>query len=59
MVNAPRNAQGILYANSRLYELLVKSGIEPSKVETISDDFRELKGRKVSVVIDSKGFVRL
>ena len=58
-VNAPRNPQGMLYGTSKLFQLLVKAGIEPSKTETVSDDLHELKGRKVPVVVDEKGFVRL
>jgi hypothetical protein len=42
---------------SKLIQLLVKAGIEPSKTETISDDLHELKRRKVPVVVDEKSFV--
>lgn len=58
-VNAPRNPEGVLYGTSRLFELLVKAGFEPSKAEMISEDLHELKGRKIPVTVDAKGFVRL
>ena len=58
-MNAPRNPDGVLYGTSKLFELLVKAGFEPSKAETISEDLHELKGRKVAVTVDAKGFVRL
>jgi hypothetical protein len=58
-VNAPRNPSGILYGTSRLYQLLVKAGFDPSSTSTISDELGELKGRTVPVSIDSKGFIRL
>lgn len=59
VVNAPRNPEGVLYGTSKLFDLLVKAGFEPSKAETISEDLHELKGRKIQVTVDSKGFMRL
>ena len=58
-VNAPRNASGTLYAASRLYQILVKAGFDPSSGATVSDDLHELKGRSAQATIDAKGFARL
>lgn len=58
-VNAPRNASGTLYATSRLYQILVKAGFDPSSGAAISDDLRELKGRTCQATFDAKGFARL
>ena len=58
-VNAPRNESGTLYATSRLYQILVKAGFDPSSGATVSDDLHELKGRTAQATIDAKGFARL
>ena len=58
-VNAPRNPSGILYGTSKLYQILVKAGFDPSTGATISDDLHELRGRTVQTTVDAKGFARL
>lgn len=58
-VNAPRNPTGILYGTSKLYQILVKAGFDPSTGATLSDDLHELKGRTVQTTVDAKGFARL
>jgi hypothetical protein len=58
-VNAPHNTSGTLFATSKLYQILVKAGFDPSTGATISDDLRELKGRTVQATIDAKGFAKL
>ncbi len=58
-VNAPRNPTGMLYGTSKLYQILVQAGFDPSTGATVSDDLRELKGRTVQTAIDAKGFARL
>jgi hypothetical protein len=55
-INVPRNKAGIIYPSSKLAMLLQRSGVS---LDVISEDLKELRGQTITLVRDSRGFLRV
>jgi hypothetical protein len=55
-ISPPKNPAGILYPQSKLAILLQRSNLP---LDVVSEDLRELRGQTITLVRDSRGFLRV